>query len=93
MGFCFGVAAGLVGVRWISPHWTHGNPETVLRRFDRDLKLTSQFRLRLATDNPGSPNVQAGLQKYAVYATYGSTLGTLGCRTCRLPPGKARRFA
>ncbi|MDE5441556.1 outer membrane beta-barrel protein [Bradyrhizobium sp. CSA207] len=42
---------------------------------DRDLKLTSQFRLRLATDNPGSPNVQAGLQKFPVYATYGGTFG------------------
>lgn len=42
---------------------------------DRDLKLTSQLRLRLATDNPGSPNVQAGLQKYPVYATYGGTFG------------------
>jgi len=42
---------------------------------DRDLKLTSQLRLRLATDNPGSPNVQAGLQKYPIYAAYGTTLG------------------
>lgn len=42
---------------------------------DRDLRLTSQLRLRLATDNPGSPNVQAGLQKYPVYATYGGTFG------------------
>lgn len=42
---------------------------------DRDLKLTSQLRLRLATDNPGSPNVQAGLQKYPIYATYGTTVG------------------
>lgn len=42
---------------------------------DRGLKLTSQLRLRLATDNPGSPNVQAGLQKYPVYATYGGTFG------------------
>jgi hypothetical protein len=42
---------------------------------DRDLKVTSQLRLRLATDNPGSPNVQAGLQKYPVYATYGTTVG------------------
>ncbi|MGX1168448.1 hypothetical protein AB7M16_004714 [Bradyrhizobium sp. USDA 372] len=41
----------------------------------RDFKLTSQLRLRLATDNPGSPNVQAGLQKYPVYAAYGTTLG------------------
>jgi hypothetical protein len=42
---------------------------------DRDFKLTSQLRLRIATDNPGSPNVQAGLQKYPVYAAYGTTLG------------------
>lgn len=42
---------------------------------DRDFKLTSQLRLRLATDNPGSPNVQAGLQKYPVYAAYGTTIG------------------
>lgn len=41
----------------------------------RDLKLTSQLRLRLATDNPGSPNVQAGLQRYPVYAAYGTTVG------------------
>jgi hypothetical protein len=42
---------------------------------DRDLKLTSQLRLRLATDNPGSPNIQAGLAKYPVYATFGTTVG------------------
>ncbi|MEK9279576.1 outer membrane beta-barrel protein [Bradyrhizobium sp. ISRA442] len=42
---------------------------------DRDLKLTSQLRLRIATDNPGSPNVQAGLQKYPIYASYGGTFG------------------
>jgi hypothetical protein len=42
---------------------------------DRDLKLTSQLRLRLATDNPGSPNIQAGLAKYPIYASYGTTLG------------------
>ncbi|WP_370101100.1 outer membrane beta-barrel protein [Bradyrhizobium yuanmingense] len=41
----------------------------------RDFKLLSQLRLRLATDNPGSPNVQAGLQRYPVYAAYGTTLG------------------
>ena len=38
-------------------------------------RLTAQARLRLATDNPGSPNVQAGLQKYPVYATFGGTFG------------------
>jgi hypothetical protein len=37
--------------------------------------LTQQLRLRVATDNPGSPNVEAGLAKYPVYATFGSTLG------------------
>lgn len=42
---------------------------------DRDLKLLSQLRLRLATDNPGSPNIQAGLARYPVYATFGTTLG------------------
>jgi hypothetical protein len=42
---------------------------------DRDLKLVSQLRLRLATDNPGSPNIQAGLLRYPIYATYGTTLG------------------
>jgi len=42
---------------------------------DRDLRLISQLRLRLATDNPGSPNIQAGLARYPVYATFGGTVG------------------
>jgi hypothetical protein len=42
---------------------------------DRDLRLMSQLRLRLATDNPGSPNIQAGLARYPVYATFGGTVG------------------
>jgi hypothetical protein len=42
---------------------------------DRDFDLTAQTRLRVATDNPGSPNVQAGLAKYPVYATFGGTFG------------------
>ncbi len=33
----------------------------------RDTRLTGQVRLRLSTDNPGSPNIQAGLAKYPVY--------------------------
>jgi len=41
----------------------------------RDFDLTAQARLRLATDNPGSPNIQAGLAKYPVYATFGGTFG------------------
>jgi hypothetical protein len=40
-----------------------------------DTRLTAQLRLRLSTDNPGSPNVQAGLAKYPIFATFGSTLG------------------
>lgn len=40
-----------------------------------DTSITQQLRLRVATDNPGSPNVQAGLAAYPVYATFGSTLG------------------
>lgn len=41
----------------------------------RDTRLLGQARLRVATDNPGSPNVQAGLSRYPVYATFGSTVG------------------
>jgi hypothetical protein len=41
----------------------------------RDTRLLAQMRLRVATDNPGSPNVQAGLAKYPVYATFGGTFG------------------
>ena len=40
-----------------------------------DTRITSELRLRVATDNPGSPNVQAGLATYPVYATFGSTIG------------------
>jgi hypothetical protein len=40
-----------------------------------DTRLTAQLRLRVATDNPGSPNVQAGLARYPIYATYGGTFG------------------
>jgi hypothetical protein len=41
----------------------------------RDTRLTAQARLRVATDNPGSPNIQAGLASYPVFAAYGGTLG------------------
>ncbi|MGZ5874713.1 MAG: outer membrane beta-barrel protein [Bradyrhizobium sp.] len=40
-----------------------------------DTHVTAQMRLRVATDNPGSPNIQAGLASYPDYATFGSTLG------------------
>src|ERR1700733_4997574 len=36
--------------------------------------ITSEVRLRVATDNPGSPNVEAGLAKYPVYATFDRTV-------------------
>jgi hypothetical protein len=35
----------------------------------------AQLRLRVATDNPGSPNIQAGLAKYPIYSTLGGTFG------------------
>jgi len=41
----------------------------------RDTHLAAQVRLRVATDNPGSPNVQAGLARYPIYTTLGGTLG------------------
>jgi hypothetical protein len=41
----------------------------------RDTRLTSQLRLRLATDNPGSPNIQAGLARYPIFSTLGGTFG------------------
>ncbi len=41
----------------------------------RDTRLTGQARLRVATDNPGSPNIQAGLAKYPIYSTLGGTFG------------------
>ena len=40
-----------------------------------DTRLLAQTRLLVATDNPGSPNVQAGLARYPVYATFGGTFG------------------
>ena len=40
-----------------------------------DTRLTAQARLRVATDNPGSPNIQAGLARYPVYASFGGTFG------------------
>ena len=40
-----------------------------------DTRLLGEVRLRVSTDNPGSPNVQAGLAKYPVYTTLGGTFG------------------
>jgi hypothetical protein len=41
----------------------------------RDTHLTAQARLFVSTDNPSSPNVQAGLAKYPIYSTVGGTVG------------------
>jgi hypothetical protein len=65
----------------ISPAPTDINHPDFLGHIDgrldvsEDTRLTSQLRLRVATDNPGSPNVEAGLVRYPDYATFGSTLG------------------
>jgi hypothetical protein len=40
-----------------------------------DTHVTSQVRLRVSTDNPGSPNVQAGLARYPIFTTLGGTFG------------------
>jgi hypothetical protein len=40
-----------------------------------DTRLLGQLRLRVATDNPGSPNVQAGLARYPIYSTLGGSFG------------------
>ena len=42
---------------------------------NRDLRLMSQLRLTLGTDNPGSPNIQAGLASYPIFTTVGGTVG------------------
>ncbi|WP_275247822.1 outer membrane beta-barrel protein [[Pseudomonas] carboxydohydrogena] len=41
----------------------------------RDTRINSALRLRVATDNPGSPDVQVGLSKYPVYTNFGGTVG------------------
>ncbi|MBT1513621.1 outer membrane beta-barrel protein [Bradyrhizobium sp. SRL28] len=41
----------------------------------RDTRLGAQGRLFVSTDNPGSPNVQAGLARYPIYTTVGGTVG------------------
>jgi hypothetical protein len=40
-----------------------------------DTHLTSEVRLLVSTDNPGSPNIQAGLAKFPIYTTLGGTFG------------------
>jgi hypothetical protein len=40
-----------------------------------DTDIAAQLRLGVATDNPGSPNIQVGLANYPIYTTVGSTIG------------------
>ena len=40
-----------------------------------DTHLTAEVLLLAATDNPGSPNILAGLARYPVYTTLGGTFG------------------
>jgi len=37
--------------------------------------LLAEARLLLSTDNPGSPNIQAGLARYPIYTTFGGAFG------------------
>ena len=41
----------------------------------RDTRVNSQLRMRVFTDNPGSPNIQVGLSKYPLATTVGMTIG------------------
>jgi hypothetical protein len=41
----------------------------------RDTSVLAEVRLRVSTDNPGSPNIQAGLDRYPIYTTLGGGLG------------------
>lgn len=49
----------------------------VFGRYDatRDLRFEGEGRFLLGTDNPGSPNLQAGLAKLPIYTTVGATAG------------------
>lgn len=40
-----------------------------------DTRINSETRLHVGTDNPGSPNIQANLARYPLFASFGSTLG------------------
>ncbi len=43
----------------------------------RNTALTGEGTLVVGTDNPGSPNVQAGLTRFPIYTTLGGSLGIL----------------
>ena len=41
----------------------------------RDTRINTELRMRVFTDNPGSPNIQAGLSQYPLATTVGGTAG------------------
>ena len=41
----------------------------------RDTRINTLLRMRVFTDNPGSPNIQAGLAQYPLATAVGGTLG------------------
>lgn len=41
----------------------------------RDTRINAQARLRVFTDNPGSPNIQTGLSQYPLATAFGGTAG------------------
>lgn len=41
----------------------------------RDTRINTELRMRVFTDNPGSPNIQAGLAQYPLATTVGGTAG------------------
>jgi len=41
----------------------------------RDTRINTELRMRVFTDNPGSPNIQAGLAKYPLATSVGGTAG------------------
>lgn len=41
----------------------------------RDTRILSEARLRVSTDNPGSPNIQTNLLRYPIYTSVGGSLG------------------
>lgn len=49
----------------------------IIGRLDvsRDTRINSETRLHIGTDNPGSPNIEANLARYPLFASFGSTLG------------------
>lgn len=41
----------------------------------RDTRINTELRLVVGADNPGSPNIQAGLTKFPLFTTTGGSLG------------------